>query len=568
MIPQKGVLASVHSCRGAGSGGEGGWGSGAGGGGEGVASQYHSPGHPLRPPLPMIPQKGVLASVHSCRGAGSGGEGGWGSGAGGGGEGVASQYHSPGQPPLPMIPQKRAGAGRAPPPPVAAARATPAMAAPARHRGSPPALHLLGLYFDGAGDSLPCPWMAVAAADEPASFVWYHVVVSRRKRSASAVAQALVRVLCPPLKPRQVQTLVSDGPFCGTKDGALVLRISGAGNLASPFSLKLAARVTDRSIISLSYGPIPRLDFATAALHHGAAHSSACDVSATIARVEEDVLDFFMSSRFGDADDPIPTTISKLLVHILHILDSHVDHVQDIVMKQEMGLDDLEHALDEVSNIASQGIAFKKFLLKVQEFQKIHLDMQRVLQNIASGEQVFPGVRVQMAIRQLAAPEDLAAMELLVTRLHNLKENVGFLATRITALQINRRLYILSFLSVVFLPRSIVTGAFGMNVGGVPWVPQTDSKLHNGFLNVTYICIGIVVLLLLCFAASPLYTYVTENRQSHTARKRWHHAREGISWQGINDQLMLERAKAIVDRLVSLSRSYDPQASLQASGAG
>eukprot|EP00850_Spirogloea_muscicola_P008570 SM000046S16351 [mRNA] locus=s46:26695:29111:- [translate_table: standard] len=391
------------------------------------------------------------------------------------------------------------------------------------------------------------------------------------------MAQALIRVLCPPLKLHEILTLVSNGPFCGSVDGALVLRISGAGPLASPFILKLAARVTERSIISVSLGRIPRLEFATAAPPHSilsdipsvgtrlsaaaseplaraaaaadSSPSSVSDDSAASVFIEEHVLDFLITMNHpADADNPIPTTISKLLVHIL---DSHVDHVQDIVVKQEMDLDDLEHALDE-------GDRNKKQLLKVQKFQKIHLDMQRLLQNISSGEQVLPRVKDKMASRQLAAPEDLAAMELLVTRLHKLKENVGFLATRITALQagldswqseqINRRLYILSFLSVVFLPLSIVTGAFGMNVGGVPWVPQTDPKLHSGFLNVMYICIGIVVLLLLCFAAPPLYTYVTEKRQSHTARKRWHHAFKGISSQ-------LEGAHAPGDHSKSQFRS-------------
>ncbi|WVY93838.1 hypothetical protein V8G54_032926 [Vigna mungo] len=86
----------------------------------------------------------------------------------------------------------------------------------------------------------------------------------------------------------------------------------------------------------------------------------------------------------------------------------------------------------------------------------------------------------------------------LIGRLRRMKENVGFIVNRVTAIQagldswqseqINRKLYYLSFLSIIFLPLSIVTGVFGMNVGGVPWTGQNAPELKDGFRNVILLC--------------------------------------------------------------------------------
>ena len=90
------------------------------------------------------------------------------------------------------------------------------------------------------------------------------------------------------------------------------------------------------------------------------------------------------------------------------------------------------------------------------------------LQLIAHGQQVFPRVKEQCASKDLFANEDINSLEELVGRLRRLKENVGFIANRVSAIQqgldswqaeqINRKLYYLSFLSIIFLPLSVITG--------------------------------------------------------------------------------------------------------------
>jgi len=77
-------------------------------------------------------------------------------------------------------------------------------------------------------------------------------------------------------------------------------------------------------------------------------------------------------------------------------------------------------------------------------------------------------VKEKCASKSWFATGDIAALEDLIGRLRRLKENLGFITNRVTTLQasldswqseqINKSLYYLSFLSIIFLPLSIVTG--------------------------------------------------------------------------------------------------------------
>lgn len=194
-----------------------------------------------------------------------------------------------------------------------------------------------------------------------------------------------------------------------------------------------------------------------------------------------------------------------------------MDQVQDMVTRLEMELDSVELELDR------GGSLLKKQMLDDRRFPKMHLNLQRLLQVVAHGEQVFPRVKEKCAAKSWFASEDVVALEELIGRLRRLKENLGFIVGRVTAVQagldswqaeqINRKLYYLSFLSMIFLPLSIVTGVFGMNVGGVPWTGQKDPRLKDGFLNVMLICAAILFLLLLCFAFPYLYSCVSAWRR-------------------------------------------------------
>lgn len=70
-----------------------------------------------------------------------------------------------------------------------------------------------------------------------------------------------------------------------------------------------------------------------------------------------------------------------------------------------------------------------------------------------------------------------------------------------------------------------------MNVGGVPWTNQRTPKNIHGFRNVIVICGVIVILLLACFGAVPLYTYLTTGQCQGTKNKR-QRAQKSIRYRG------------------------------------
>ncbi|XP_062082692.1 uncharacterized protein LOC133789003 [Humulus lupulus] len=383
--------------------------------------------------------------------------------------------------------------------------------------------------FDGSGNFYNKEWDLAEGRGE--EFCWYHVELPKGSQKLSQSAQYLIGVLCPPLKLQDILSLISNGPFCGHVDGALVFRVNSPGPASSDFTFRIAARITENSVITVSLGRVPRLGFSRMGQSLlSEIPSVECPTyyrgqqkegSGTVIR--EHVLEFLLTMNHSEeADNPVPKSVSNLVVHII---DTHVDQLQDMVTKLEIDLDAVELELDK------GGFALKKQMLDDRRFPKMHLNLQRLLQVIAHGEQVFPRVKEKSASKRWVGGEDIIALEELIGRLRRLKENVGFIANRVTALQagldswqaeqINRKLYYLSFLSIIFLPLSVITGVFGMNVGGVPWTGQRDPRIKDGFRNVMILCVAMLFLVLLCFIFPYLYSRIAAWRRTRAVKKSW-----------------------------------------------
>lgn len=387
--------------------------------------------------------------------------------------------------------------------------------------------------FDGFGNYYTKEWNLREGKGR--EFCWYHVELPKPKPNEnlklSLYAQYLIDVFCPPLKLQDILMLVSNGPFFGHVDGALVFRVNSPGPSGCNFTLRLAARITQHMVVTVALGRIPRLSFSPTSqslLSEVPSNPSSdlnddkTDSSGIV--ISEHVLEFLLTMNHSEeADNPVPKTVSNLAVHIL---GTHMDHIQDIVTKLEIELDSVELELD------TGGFALKKKMLDDRRFPKMHLNLQRLLQVVAHGEQIFPRVKEKCATKTWFASDDIVELEEIIGRLRRLKDNIGFIANRVTAIQagldswqseqINRKLYYLSFLSLIFLPLSIITGVFGMNVGGVPWTGQNDPDIKDGFLNVMLLCLAILVLILFCAAFPFLLTQFSawRNHRAVTALKR------------------------------------------------
>lgn len=225
---------------------------------------------------------------------------------------------------------------------------------PSRYRN-----HFTGLVrqkayiFDGSGNFYNKEWdLAEGRGQE---FCWYHVELPKGNQKLSQSAQYLIGVLCPPLKLQDILSLISNGPFCGHVDGALVFRVNSPGPASSDFNFRIAARVTENSVITVSLGRVPRLGFSSQMGQSLLSEIPSVE-SPTYYRgqpkeggsgtvIREHVLEFLLTMNHSEeADNPVPKSVSNLVVHII---DTHVDQLQDMVTKLEMELDAVELELDK-----------------------------------------------------------------------------------------------------------------------------------------------------------------------------------------------------------------------------
>ena len=205
--------------------------------------------------------------------------------------------------------------------------------------------------FDGLGGYFIKEWDLEEGRGS--EFCWYHVDLPRGHQKLSLSAQYLIDVLCPPLKLQDILSLVTNGPFCGHVDGALVFRVNSPGPASSNFTIRIAARITENSVITVSLGRVPRLEFSPIGQSllseipsvEGPSYVRDEEKEGGGIVIREHVLEFLLTMNHSEeADNPVPKNISNLVVHVI---DTHMDHLQDIVTKLEMELDSVEVELDK-----------------------------------------------------------------------------------------------------------------------------------------------------------------------------------------------------------------------------
>ncbi|KAE8725632.1 hypothetical protein F3Y22_tig00008289pilonHSYRG00049 [Hibiscus syriacus] len=256
--------------------------------------------------------------------------------------------------------------------------------------------------------------------------------------------------------------VVSNGPFCGHVDGALVFRVNSPGPASSSFTFRMAARITENSVITVSLGRAPRLGF-------------------------------------SQADNPVPKSISNLVVHII---DTHVNHLQDVVKKLEMELNAVVIELDGGHidlEFRFNGSAINPYLL-VSVSLRISGDCTRGASISPSQGKMFIQTMVFKSRHQLPRSDDRTVEE----------------AER----------------------ERWVSGEplFGMNVGGVPWTMQNEPDVKDSFLNVMILSVAMLLLVLLCFLFSALCTRVMAWYKKRALRRSLSHNRTSSLWRNVGIQ--------------------------------
>jgi zinc transporter len=168
--------------------------------------------------------------------------------------------------------------------------------------------------------------------------------------------------------------------------------------------------------------------------------------------------------------------IAGTLRLVVHFIEDFSDLVASVIAGQGEIVDHLEDHILKDRHLREGGelVGVRRLLARLRR----HINAQRAaLEQLAQrplpwwNEKDAPDLR--RAIERL---ERIAVdLESVLERARLLQEEI----TRRTGEATSQNLYVVSLLTAIFLPITLITGIFGMNVGGLPWVED-----NGGFLSV------------------------------------------------------------------------------------
>lgn len=154
-------------------------------------------------------------------------------------------------------------------------------------------------------------------------------------------------------------------------------------------------------------------------------------------------------------------------------------------------VDELEEKIDQEDAVNSRSVLSE--LRRQAIMLRRYLAPQRDALNTLSQQQLsFINVDNQLRIREAADQATRINEEL-----EAIRERCAIVKDQLTdmrAEEMNRNMMILSVVAAIFLPLGLISGMFGINVGGMPW---TESA--SGFWSVTAMIIIIAVIELIIF---------------------------------------------------------------------
>lgn len=154
-------------------------------------------------------------------------------------------------------------------------------------------------------------------------------------------------------------------------------------------------------------------------------------------------------------------------------------------------VDELEERIDEIDAVKSRGNLAE--LRREAILLRRYLAPQRDALNTLSQQQVeYITPADQLRIREAADQATRVNEEL-----EAIRERCAIVKDQLTdmrAEEMNRNMMILSVVAAIFLPLGLISGMFGINVGGMPW-----TEAASGFWIVTAIVVIIAIIQMIIF---------------------------------------------------------------------
>jgi len=183
----------------------------------------------------------------------------------------------------------------------------------------------------------------------------------------------------------------------------------------------------------------------------------------------------------------------------LELLEEIVDRESDFVAK---AASDLGHEVDSIEDKIMAGYVAEARSLTPglrRRAIKLHRQMSRLLVLFRRVERA-PASRLPQDLRD-AAGRIAQRLEFIYQEVHTSQDRARLLQDEVSSFlanETNRQLYILSLLTALFLPATLVTGLFGMNVKGIPFAEEdagfwTALLLTGAAASVTYLVLRLAM---------------------------------------------------------------------------
>jgi Mg2+ and Co2+ transporter CorA len=175
-----------------------------------------------------------------------------------------------------------------------------------------------------------------------------------------------------------------------------------------------------------------------------------------------------------------------------HIIEYVIDDVTDAVVRLGDEADSVEDhvLLDRLQDGPQRVGAVRRTAVRLhRQLNGLHLLFRRFAET-------HSGRSAPQAVKDCAT-RLLQRVDGLHQDVHAIQERARLLQDEIAARsagQTNRQLYILSILTALFLPATFITGLFGINVKGLPWV---ESELGAAFVTLACLAAALLTMVML-----------------------------------------------------------------------